>query len=112
MLWMSARCEACPQVGLHAMRWQIDDVRAVTVVASVDQLAVNAVCGFCEQAFEASWWVSLSVARDGVGGAVVDLCQACTRANWEGLLLRLEQVAEMLAAADVLRSQMGPQPSG
>ena len=87
------------------MRWQIEDVRGVTGVASVGQLPIICCCGLCERPFTATHWLSLSVARDGVGGSTVDLCQACAEANWEALLGRLAEVAEMLTAADELRSQ-------
>jgi len=89
------------------MRWQIEDVRAVTVVTSVDHRPVGGLCGFCEQPFQAAWWISLSVARDGLGGTTVDLCQGCAAASWEGLLLRLQQVAEMLSSVDTLHEQAG-----
>jgi len=89
------------------MRWQIEDVRAVTVVNRVDRRPEEGQCGFCEQLFRADWWLSLSVARNGFGGTTVDVCQACATANWQGLLLRLEQVAEMLTPAEALREQAG-----
>ncbi len=87
------------------MRWQIEDVRAVTMVASVDRRVAEAHCGFCERPFQAASWVSLSVARNGLGGTTIDLCEACTAANWDALLARLEVVAEMFSAAEILREQ-------
>ena len=89
------------------MRWQIEDVRAVTGVASVRRLPVTCRCGLCERPFAADRWLSLSVARNGVGGSTVGLCQACAEANWEALLGRLAEVAEMLTVADELHSQAG-----
>ncbi len=89
------------------MRWQIEDVRAVTTVASLAQRPATKQCHFCERPFAASRWISLSVARDGVGGTVVDLCQSCAEASWEALSQRLSQVAEMLSVVDELHKQNG-----
>ncbi len=89
------------------MRWQIEDVRAVTGVASIGRLPVTCRCGLCERPFAAARWLSLSVARDGIGGSTVDLCEDCAEANWEALLGRLAEVAEMLSVVDEVHSQAG-----
>ncbi len=89
------------------MRWQIEDVRAVTTVASLARGPATKQCHFCERPFSATRWISLSVARDGVGGTVVDLCESCAAASWESIVARLAQVAEMLTTVEELRSQAG-----
>ncbi len=90
-----------------AVKWQIEDIRGVTSVVVVGRRPIGCTCAFCERAFVATQWVSLSVARDGVGGATVDLCQSCAEASWEALSRRLSQVAEMLSVADEIRRQNG-----
>ncbi len=87
-----------------AVKWQIEDIRGVTSVVAVGRHAVGRTCAFCERPFAATHWISLSVARDGVGGATVDLCQGCVEASWEALSRRLSQVAEMLSVVDEIRS--------
>ncbi len=101
---MAESTQAPPET---AVKWQIGDIRGVTAVVMVGRRPIGRTCAFCEKDFAAAHWFSLSVARDGVGGATVDLCQSCAEAAWEALAQRLTQVAEMLSAADEIRRQNG-----
>jgi hypothetical protein len=87
--------------------WQIDDVRAIDFVSGLNR-HVTACCGFCGSEFTAHWYVLLSVAREGGGGQTLALCDSCTHAHWSALQERLQVVATMLVASDLLRAQTGP----
>ncbi len=87
--------------------WQIEDVRGVWTVATIGGRPALSACGFCGRSFESAGWVRVCVARPGLGGTVIDLCEECTSASWEAIATHLAAVNEQLRLADALRARIG-----
>ncbi len=85
--------------------WDLEDVKALWTVAEIRGEPVAHACGFCGRSFVAGWWLAVSVAHEGRGGATIALCEACTSDNWDELVARTEQAVEVLETVDVLRQQ-------